>query len=67
VLGEYSAEVIQVAAAAMAAGMTVEQIAALPFAFPTFTEALGMAAQKICRDIGAATFPRVWSDLGTGE
>lgn len=67
VLGEYSAEVIQVAAAAMAAGMTVEQIAALPFAFPTFTEALGMAAQKICRDIGAAPFPRVWSDLGTGE
>ena len=39
VLGEYSAEVIQVAAVAMAANLRVEQLAELQLAFPTFTEA----------------------------
>ena len=39
VLGEYSAEVIQAAAVAMAANMRVEQLADLQLAFPTFTEA----------------------------
>ena len=38
VLGEYSAEVIQVAAVAMAANLRVEQLAELQLAFPTFTE-----------------------------
>ncbi|MEN2751716.1 NAD(P)/FAD-dependent oxidoreductase [Psychrobacter sp. FBL11] len=51
VLGSYSAEVIQVAATCMATGMTVHEIANLELAFPTFTEALGMAAQRICRDL----------------
>ena len=48
----------------MAGGMSVEQVGALQFAFPTFTEAIGMAAQKICREIGAGVFPLVWSELG---
>ena len=52
VLGEYSAEVIQVAAACMAASMQIEQVAALQLAFPTFTEALGLAAQRIARELG---------------
>ena len=56
VLGEYSAELIQVVAACMTAGMRVEQVAELPFAFPTFTEAVSMAAQKICRNIGIGHF-----------
>jgi pyruvate/2-oxoglutarate dehydrogenase complex dihydrolipoamide dehydrogenase (E3) component len=38
VLGEYSAETVQTVAACTAAGMTVEQVAELQFAFPTFTE-----------------------------
>jgi pyruvate/2-oxoglutarate dehydrogenase complex dihydrolipoamide dehydrogenase (E3) component len=63
VLGEYSAEIIQVIATAMTANMTVEQVAVIPFAFPTFTEAVGMAAQMICRDLGVGQFPRVWSLL----
>ena len=63
VLGDYSAEIIQVVAAIMAAGMTVEQVATLQFAFPTFTEAVGMAAQMICRDLDVGRFPQVWSDL----
>jgi pyruvate/2-oxoglutarate dehydrogenase complex dihydrolipoamide dehydrogenase (E3) component len=55
VLGEYSAEVIQVAA--MAANLRVEQLAELQLAFPTFTEALGMAAQQLVRELGVARMP----------
>ena len=64
VLGEYSAETVQTVAACMAAGMTIEQVAELQLAFPTFTEAVCMAAQKICRTLGIGRFPQVWSYLG---
>ena len=59
VLGEYSAEVIQAAAVAMAANMRVEQLADLQLAFPTFTEALGVAAQMLARELGVARAPVV--------
>ncbi len=55
VLGSYSAEVIQVAATCMTAKMTVTQIAELELAFPTFTEAIGMVAQRICRNLRLET------------
>jgi pyruvate/2-oxoglutarate dehydrogenase complex dihydrolipoamide dehydrogenase (E3) component len=67
VLGEYSAETVQTVAACMAAGMTVEQVAELQFAYPTFTEGVSMAAQKICRKLGIGQFPQVWSYLGADE
>ena len=63
VLGEYSAEVIQVAAVAMAANLRLEQLAELQLAFPTFTEALGMAAQQLVRKLGVARMPPSLSDL----
>ena len=63
VLGEYSAEVIQVAAVAMAANLRVEQLAELQLAFPTFTEALAMAAQRLVRELGVARMPPSASDL----
>ena len=63
VLGNYSAEIVQVVATAMSAGMNVEQLAEMQFAFPTFTEAISMAAQKACRDIGIGQFPPAWSSL----
>jgi hypothetical protein len=47
--------------------MSVEQIGELPFAFPTFTEAVSMAAQKICRRIDIGRFPAVWSYLGPDD
>src|SRR5215468_9057117 len=50
-----------------AAGMTLEQVAELQPAYPTFTEGVSMAAQKICRTIGIGRFPRVWSYLGSEE
>jgi pyruvate/2-oxoglutarate dehydrogenase complex dihydrolipoamide dehydrogenase (E3) component len=64
VLGEYSAETVQVVATAMTAGMTVDQLAELQFAFPTYTEAVSMAAQKASRGIGIGHFPTAWSYLG---
>jgi pyruvate/2-oxoglutarate dehydrogenase complex dihydrolipoamide dehydrogenase (E3) component len=67
VVGEYSAETVQTVAAAMAAGMTVEQVAELQLAYPTFTEGVSMAAQKICRTIGIGRFPQAWSYLGSEE
>ena len=67
VVGEYSAETVQTVAAAMAAGMIVEQVAELQLAYPTFTEGVPMAAQKICQALGIGRFPRVWSYLGTEE
>ena len=67
VLGEYSAETVQTVAACMVAGMTVGQVAELQLAFPTFTEGVSMAAQKICRSLGIGQFPQVWSYLGSGD
>jgi dihydrolipoamide dehydrogenase len=63
VLGEYSAEVIQMVAACMAAGMRVEEVAELQLAFPTFTEGVSMAAQMLVRELGVRAMPQVWSSL----
>ena len=67
VIGEYSAETVQTVAAAMAGGMTVEQVAEMQLAYPTFTEGVSMAAHKICRAMGIGRFPQVWSYLGSEE
>lgn len=64
VIGEYSAEIVQMAAACMYAGMRVEQIAELQLASPTFTEGVTMAAQKVCRALAVGNFPQAWSYLG---
>lgn len=65
VLGEYSAEVIQMVAACMAAGMRVEQVAELQFAFPTFTEAVSQAAQMVVNQLSGRPVPHLWSSLST--
>jgi pyruvate/2-oxoglutarate dehydrogenase complex dihydrolipoamide dehydrogenase (E3) component len=54
VVGEHSAEVIQVAATCMAGGVTVNQVADLKFAYPTFAEAIGLAARGIIREMSAS-------------
>lgn len=51
VLGSYSAEIIQVAATCIVAKMNIHDIAELELAFPTFTEAIGMAAQRISKKL----------------
>jgi hypothetical protein len=65
VLGEYSAEVIQMVAACMAAGMRVEDVAELQFAFPTFTEGVSQAAQMVVHQLGVPSQPHLWTRLGS--
>jgi pyruvate/2-oxoglutarate dehydrogenase complex dihydrolipoamide dehydrogenase (E3) component len=67
VVGEYAAEIIQVIATCMAAGMHIDQVAELPFAFPTFTEGVTSAAQRICRRLGLGRFPALWSNLAPDD
>ena len=62
VIGEYSAEVIQMVAACMAGNMRIEQVADLQPAFPTFTEGVSMAAQKIVRQLGIAPMAPGWGE-----
>ncbi len=63
VIGEYSVEIIQMVAACMASGMRVEKVAELQLAYPNFTEAVGMAVQKLVRELGLAPLPQLWSDI----
>ncbi|MGW0159000.1 dihydrolipoyl dehydrogenase family protein [Mycobacterium sp. NPDC003323] len=63
VLGEYSAEVIQMVAACMAAKMSVEDVAELQFAFPTFTEGVSQAAQLVASQLGVRPKRELWSSL----
>jgi pyruvate/2-oxoglutarate dehydrogenase complex dihydrolipoamide dehydrogenase (E3) component len=62
VVGEYSVEIIQMVAACMAGDMKVDQVAELQLAVPTFTEAVGLAAQKIVRELKLAPLPEMWAD-----
>lgn len=63
VLGEYSAEIVQMVAACMAGNMRIEEVADLQLAYPTVTEGVGMAAQKIVRALGVAPMPHLWMTL----
>jgi pyruvate/2-oxoglutarate dehydrogenase complex dihydrolipoamide dehydrogenase (E3) component len=47
VVGEQAVEVVQVAAAAMAGGMRLEQLADLELAYPTYAAILGLAARRL--------------------
>jgi dihydrolipoamide dehydrogenase len=51
VVGERAVELAQLAATAMAAQMTVEQLALVPFSFPTYANALGRAAILAAADL----------------
>lgn len=57
IVGERAVDVAQVAAVAMAAGMTVDDLARVPLSFPTYAGVLGraavVAARAVNRDPGA--------------
>jgi dihydrolipoamide dehydrogenase len=65
VLGEYSAEVIQMIATCMAAKMRIDDVAELPFAFPTFTEGVSQAAQMVVNQLRVRPMPQLWSSLNS--
>jgi pyruvate/2-oxoglutarate dehydrogenase complex dihydrolipoamide dehydrogenase (E3) component len=63
VAGEQALEVVQIAAAGMAADMWVEQLAELQISYPTFTSILGLAARRIVRQLGVQPLALEWQAL----
>ncbi|HBX70853.1 MAG TPA: NAD(P)/FAD-dependent oxidoreductase [Chloroflexi bacterium] len=63
VVGEQALEIVHMAAAGMAAGMWVEQLADLQIAYPTYTAIIGLAARKITRQLGLVPLTPEWRSL----
>ena len=55
IVGERAVELAQLAAIAMASGMKVEQLALVPFSFPTYANALGRAAIRAATQLDSAS------------
>ncbi len=71
IVGERAVELAQLAGIVIASGMTLEQLALVPFSFPTYANALGRAAVKAARNLDLATVKRDGlileeADLGVG-
>jgi pyruvate/2-oxoglutarate dehydrogenase complex dihydrolipoamide dehydrogenase (E3) component len=64
VVGEQAVEIVHVAAAGMASGMWVEQLAELEIAYPTYTAILGLAARQLVRELGVMPLTPEWRTLG---
>ncbi len=62
VLGEYSAEVVQLIASCMASGMSVARVAELQLAYPTFVEGVVLAARRLARQLGMILASTPWDD-----
>lgn len=63
VAGEQALEIVEVAAAGMASGMTVDQLADLEIAYPTFTAILGVAARRVVREMNSKRITPQWRSL----
>jgi pyruvate/2-oxoglutarate dehydrogenase complex dihydrolipoamide dehydrogenase (E3) component len=63
VIGEQAVEIVHVAAAGMAAGMRIEQLAELEIAYPTYTAMLGLAARRVVRELGVMPLTPEWRAL----
>ena len=61
IVGERAGELAQLAAVAMASGIRVEQLALVPFSFPTYANAIGRAAVRAARTLEA---PTRWTEDG---
>ncbi len=64
VVGEQAVEIVQLAAAGMATGMRVEQLADLELAYPTFTEIIGLAARQLVKQLGGMPLAPKWQSMG---
>ena len=60
IVGEQAVEVVQIVATAMRAGMPVEQLADVEFAYPTFTAIVGIAARRLLRELGLVAVSPRW-------
>lgn len=64
VIGEQAVEIVQIAATAMAAGMPVEDLAEIEFAYPTFTSILGLAARQVVHALRLGSEVKAWEAIG---
>ena len=67
VVGEQALEVVQLLAAGMAAGMTVDQLADLEIAYPTYAGVAGLAARRIAPLLGLTPLAPEWRVLSGGR
>jgi pyruvate/2-oxoglutarate dehydrogenase complex dihydrolipoamide dehydrogenase (E3) component len=64
VIGEQAVEVVQIAATAMAAGISVERLAEVEFAYPTFTSIVGLAARQVVHALRLGGDAAAWEAMG---
>ena len=64
VVGEQAVEVIQIAAAAMAAEMPIARLAEVEFAYPTFTSIVGLAARQVVHALRLGPEAEAWEAMG---
>ena len=57
IVGERAVDIVQVAAVAIAAGMTVDALARIPLPYPTYAGILGRVAARAVRQLNAPTGP----------
>ncbi len=65
VVGEQALEVVQLVAGSMAGGSTVEQLADMEIAYPTFAAIVGLAARQIVRELGIVPVLPQWRALAS--
>jgi pyruvate/2-oxoglutarate dehydrogenase complex dihydrolipoamide dehydrogenase (E3) component len=63
-VGEQAVEIVQIVAAGMAAGITVDQLASVELSYPTFTAIVGLAARKAASQLGITILSPQWRALG---
>ena len=63
VVGEQAVEVVSMVAAGIAGKLTIDQVAEIDFAYPTFAAIVGLAAREIQRELGSVTVVREWREL----
>lgn len=64
VVGEQAVEVVSMVAASIAGKLTIDQVAEIEFAYPTFAAIVGLAAREIQRVLGSVSIAPEWRDLG---
>lgn len=63
VVGEQAVEVVSIVAASIAGKLTIDEVANLDFAYPTFAAIVGLAAREIQRELGTVTIANEWREM----
>ncbi len=64
VVGEQAVEVVSMVAMGIAGKLTVDEVANIEFAYPTFAGIVGLTAREIQRELGSISLAPEWRELG---